>query len=264
MKLYQVDAFTHTPFRGNPAGVWVGEKFPDEKTMQAIAAEMNLSETAFVECGSADYRIRYFSPACEIPLCGHATLASAHILRELGHVTDGTAFVLKASEQELPIAVDDGWITMTFPRYQLSKIDDPGFLDALVGSPVVHAAKNEKNWIVARLAEEKTLRLAQPDFPAIQKNNIGMFIAATTESSASEYDYSVRVFCNPEYGMLEDPVTGTAQCVLAPYWHAELNKTAFFSRQLSKRGGEMKVNLLPHAVEIRGQAVTVFALNARI
>jgi len=264
MKLYQVDAFTPNIFSGNPAGVWIGDTFPDEKTMQAIAAEMNLSETAFVACGGTGYAIRYFSPSCEIPLCGHATLASAHILRETGHVADGAAFVLKASEQDLPIVVDDGWITMTFPRYQLSQIDDPGFLDALVGAPVVHAAKNEKNWIVARLDGEKSLRAAQPDFPAIQKSNVGMFIAATTESSAPEYDYSVRVFCNPDYGMLEDPVTGTAQCVLAPYWHAELKKTAFFSRQLSKRGGEMKVNLLPQTVEIKGQAVTVFTLEARI
>jgi len=264
MKLYHVDAFTHTPFSGNPAGVWIGEEFPDKETMQAIAAEMNLSETAFVACGAAGYTIRYFSPVCEIPLCGHATIASAHILASLGMVADDSPFVLKAHEQDLSLVVDKGWITMTFPRHQISQIDNPRFLEALVGSPVVHAFRNEENWIVARLAEERTLLSAQPDFPAIQKNNIGMFIAATTPSSAPEYDYSVRVFCNPKYGILEDPVTGTAQCILAPYWNAELQKTAFFSRQLSKRGGEMKVNLHPGAVEIKGQAVTVFTLEARI
>jgi len=264
MPLYQVDAFTITPFRGNPAGVWIGERFPDKTVMQAIAAEMNLSETAFVECDDGGYAIRYFTPACEIPLCGHATLASAHILRELEAIRDGVPFVLKASEQDLPIVVDNGWITMTFPRHRIAKIDNPHFLEALVGSPVVEAFKNEKNWIVARLADEGALRGACPDFPAIQKNNVGMFIAATTPSSLPEYEYCVRVFCNPDYGMLEDPVTGTAQCVLAPYWHAELKKTAFFSRQISQRGGEMKVNLLADAVEIKGQAVTVFALEARI
>ncbi len=263
MRLYQVDAFIHKVFKGNPAGVWVGEKFPPTNMMQAIAAEMNLSETAFVERGKTGYRIRYFTPAREVPLCGHATLASAHILHELGEITDGVPFILEAAEQNLSISVDSGWIAMEFPVYRLLAIEDPRYLEPLVGARVVEAFKSENNWIVARLADENILYSATPDFQAIQKSDAAALIAATTTSSLPEYDYSVRVFCNPAYGIEEDPVTGVAQCVLAPYWQAELKKNTFFSRQISKRGGEMKVTMLADTVKITGQAVTVFTLETR-
>ena len=263
IKLYQVDAFTDKIFSGNPAGVWIGETFPGHKVMLALAAEMNLSETAFVECGNGGCRIRYFTPTREVPLCGHATLAAAHILNELGYIADGEPVVLHASEHDLPVRVDAGWIQMTFPRYGLAKIEKAEHLGAVIGACVREAFRSDNGWIVARVSDEKSLHEARPDFPAITRTGAAL-IAATSESSSPEYDYSVRVFCDPAYGIQEDPVTGAAQCILAPYWHAELGKTAFSSRQLSARGGEMKVELSAGGLLIKGQAATVFVIEARI
>lgn len=263
MKLYQVDSFTSVAFRGNPAGVWIGETFPADSMMQSLAAEVNASETAFVACGGGRFQIRYFTPTREVPLCGHATLASAHILRELGKVEDGVAFMLHAAETELPVRVTDGWVHMAFPVYPLTRIEIPGYLEPLIGSPVTEAFKSDNNWIVARLPDERCLLAARPDFPAIQAGDAAVLIAATTESADADYDFSVRVFCNPAYGIEEDPVTGAAQCILAPYWHGEVKKELFVSRQLSRRGGEMKAKILGEAVEIMGQAVTVFVADVR-
>ena len=124
MKLYQVDSFTGEAFKGNPAGVWIGEEFPDERIMQQVAAEMNVSETAYVECGKEGYRIRYFTPTREVPLCGHATLASAHMLRELKYVADGDNFTLHATEVDLPVCAAGDGATMVFPAYPVSPLED--------------------------------------------------------------------------------------------------------------------------------------------
>ena len=261
MKLYQVDSFTRHAFKGNPAGVWVGERFPDKGVMQAIAAEMNISETAFIECSNNGCRIRYFTPAREVPLCGHATLASAHVLRELGIITEEELFVLHAPEADLPVFVTDSWVKMSFPRYAVSRIEQSACLEPILGASIKEAFISENGWVIARLFCEEALRNARPDFQAIQKKNITALIAATTVSDSMDFDYSVRVFCNPEYGIEEDPVTGAAQCILAPYWSGELRKTSFYSRQISKRGGEMMINLLPDTVEIMGQAITVFSID---
>lgn len=263
MKLYQVDAFTREAFKGNPAGVWIGEEFPPDALMQSIAAEINASETAFVRIGTGGYAIRYFTPTCEVPLCGHATLASAHLLRELGVVAEAESFVLRASRDNLTVSVEGGWVKMMFPVYALSRLDDLGPFERALGARVIEAYGTGDNWIVARLPDEKSLLECRPDFPAIQKNNIDI-LAATTQSVSPAYDFSVRVFCNPSWGILEDPVTGSANCILAPYWHAELKKTSFSSRQLSRRGGELKVRLCAEGVEIMGQARTVFAIEADI
>lgn len=261
MQLYLVDAFTSVAFKGNPAGVWVGQAFPDEGLMQALAAEINASETAFVEHAGDRFRIRYFTPASEVPLCGHATLAGAHILRELRLVAEGAAFTLQAAAADLRVVVADGWVTMSLPEYGLTPIDAPGYLEAIIGAPVREAFQSADNWIVARLPDEQSLLAARPDFPAIAKNNIGLLIAATAASSHPDFEYSVRVFCNPEFGILEDPVTGSAQCILAPYWRGQLRKTAFRCRQLSQRGGEMQVRTEHGAVSIMGRAITVFSMR---
>ena len=260
MKLYQIDSFTRRAFHGNPAGVWIGEQFPDDSAMQAIAAEVNASETAFVVHGKGCFQIRYFTPTREVPLCGHATLASAHMLWELGIIKNGVPVVLQAHEVDLPISVSDGWVKMSFPRYAISRIEQIDYLVPVIGAPIKEAFKSKNGWVVAQLFNEEALCNAHPNFPAIQ----APLIAVTTESSTIDYDYSVRVFCNPEYGITEDPVTGAAQCILAPYWNKKLGKASFHSRQLSRRGGEMMVDLLSDAVEINGQAVTVFTIDIRI
>ena len=263
MKLYQVDAFTKEAFKGNPAGVWVGGKFPPDALMQSLAMEMSVSETAFVQIDRSGYAIRYFTPTREVPLCGHATLASAHLLRELGMVAEAEPFVLRASRNDLTISVESGWVKMMFPVYALSRMDDLTPLERSLGARVIEAYRTEDNWIVARLPDEKSLLECRPDFSAIQENAIDI-LAATAQSASPAYDFSVRVFCNPSWGILEDPVTGSANCILAPYWHAELKKTSFASRQLSQRGGELKVRLCAEGVEIMGQAKTVFVIEARV
>ena len=262
MKLYQVDAFTSTVFRGNPAGVWVGEEFPSVHTMQSIAAEINASETAFIQRQSgATYNIRYFTPTREVPLCGHATLAGAHILHELGYVPRNTPFVFHAAEDDLPISVGKDGIKMTFPVYPISKVASPKYLESSVGAPLVEAYTSGHGWLVARLADEAALREASPDFEAIRRDNTAELIAATAPSSLPGHDFCVRVFCHPAWGIQEDPVTGSANCILAPYWREELQKTTFISHQLSKRGGAMKVAILDDTVEILGKAVTVFTME---
>ncbi len=267
MKLYQVDAFTAEPFKGNPAGVWIGEEFPADALMQSMAMEMNVSETAFVQIGEHGHAIRYFTPTREVPLCGHATLASAHILREQGIVAEAEPFVLRAGQKELPVSVRDGRVKMAFPADRLVPLEDAGFLEGILGLPVLAALRNESgsanNWILARVADEYSLLQARPDFPAIQKQGIEL-IAATARAGGPGYDFAVRVFCNPDWGILEDPVTGSANCVLAPYWSAELGKTDLASRQLSQRGGELNIALRGPEVEIMGRARTVFVIEAKV
>lgn len=263
MKLYQVDAFTREAFAGNPAGVWIGPEFPSNALMQAIAMEMNVSETAFVQIGKSGYAIRYFTPTREVPLCGHATLASAHILHEQGVIADAEDVVLQAANDTLTVSVQAGWVKMRFPVYALSRLDDLRVLEHVLGMPVIEAYRSDNGWLVARLPDENSLSALNPDFQVIQERALDMVVATATSASPT-YDFSVRVFCNPEWGIREDPVTGSANCILAPYWNKELQKTVFNSRQLSQRGGELKVKLREGSVEIMGQAKTVFTITAGI
>jgi PhzF family phenazine biosynthesis protein len=261
MRLYQVDSFTSVKFKGNPAGVCLLDKFPDASLMQSIAMEMNLSETAFVEISDNSFYIRYFTPTQEVPLCGHATLASAHILYELGIVQMEKDFVFKAQDENLQIKREDDWIMMNFPVYQLSKANLSLKFDNIIGIKSIETYKSDNDWIVALVDNEKELLGASPDFEAINKENLGMLIAVTSKSDSSDFDFVVRVFCNPVCGITEDPVTGSANCILAPYWNQKSGKTIFHSKQLSKRTGELKTELTDNRVNIYGQAKTVFIIE---
>lgn len=261
MKIYQVDSFASDRFKGNPAGVCIVNKFPDASFMQSIAMEMNLSETAFVEINDENFNIRYFTLTREVPLCGHATLASAHILYELGLVATDKEFVFKARESDLRISLENNWIRMNFPIYKLSKTDLSLKFNEIIGINPIETYKSENNWIVALVANEKEVLDACPDFEAIRRENIGELIAVTSKSDSADFDFVVRVFCNPVIGIMEDPVTGAANCILAPYWNQKLNKTKFHSRQLSKRTGELKIELIDNRVDILGQAKTIFIIE---
>ena len=261
VKLYQVDAFTDKPFMGNPAGVCVVDKFPKVESMQAIAMEMNLSETAFVEYGKGFFNIRYFTPTCEVPLCGHATLAAAHILYELGKVSLGDSFIFKAKEDNLAISYKNGWINMVFPVYQLESIDVRQSLDQIFTVSSREIYKSNNDWLLIRVDTEQDVLDSYPDFEAIRRYNIAELIAVTAPSLSPKYDFVVRVFCNPDCGITEDPVTGSANCILAPYWSHIFKKKYLHSKQISKRTGEMKINFMDNCVEISGQAVTVFTLS---
>ena len=261
MRLFQVDSFTSVPFKGNPAGVCILDKFLDASSMQSIAMEMNLSETAFVVINENEYMIRYFTPTQEVPLCGHATLASAHILYELGLVPKDKEFVFKAQESDLAISREANWIKMNFPIYKLSKANLSLKFNEIIGINPIEIYKSENNWIVAMVGTEREVVEACPDFEGIRRENLGVLIAVTSISDSSEYDFVVRVFCNPISGITEDPVTGAANCILVPFWNQKLNKTRFRSKQLSKRTGELLLELKNNRVNILGQAKTVFKIE---
>jgi len=261
MRLFQVDSFTSVPFKGNPAGVCILDKFLDTSFMQSIAMEMDLSETAFVVIKENEYRIRYFTPTQEVPLCGHATLASAHILYELGLVPQNKKFVFKAQESDLLISREANWIKMNFPIYKLTKANFSLKFNEIIGINPIEIYKSDNNWIVAMVGTEREVVDACPDFEGIRRGNLGEIIAVTSISDSSEYDFVVRVFCNPKIGITEDPVTGAANCILAPFWNQKLNKTRFHSKQLSKRTGELLLELKDNRVDIMGQAKTVFKIE---
>ncbi|PHQ59140.1 MAG: phenazine biosynthesis protein PhzF [Maribacter sp.] len=263
MKLYQVDSFTNEIFKGNPAGVCIVDSFPEIELMQNIAMEMNLSETAFVEILNGNYNIRYFTPTMEVPLCGHATLASAHILYELGIIGKAVNFTFKAKEADLKISLHDSWIKMNFPTYSVYNTPIPKELNQVLGVNAIEIHKSDNNWTIVLLDSENEIRNAAPDFEKLRFGKYGKLIAVTSKSDNSDYDFVVRVFCDPESGIREDPVTGAANCILVPFWNLKTNLKKFKSKQLSSRTGEIMTELIEDKVNILGQAKTVMSINLR-
>jgi PhzF family phenazine biosynthesis protein len=261
MKLYQVDSFTTERFKGNPAGVCIVDSFPETELMQNVAMEMNVSETAFVEIKNGEYSIRYFTPTVEVPLCGHATLASAHILCELGIENKASEFVLKAKEVDLKISFFDSWIKMNFPTYIIHSVSIPKELNKVLGVKAIEVYRSDNDWNVVLVNSEKEVREAKPEFDKLRFGKYGDLIAVTAKSDNPAYDFVVRVFCDPECGITEDPVTGSANCVLIPFWHMKTNLKKFISKQLSYRTGEIKTELIDDKLDIMGQAKTVMTIN---
>ena len=262
-KIYQVDAFTDKAFKGNPAGVMLCDTFMTVEMMQNIAMEMNLSETAFIVPDGNGFQIRYFTPTAEVPLCGHATLASAHIIYELGLKELHDTIFLKAKGGDLTVNWDNEWIVMNFPRYPLNKMDTPADFKEIVGFEPIETYASSYDWIVAVAASEKDIEQAKPDFEQIVMNKLGHLII-TAKSNLYPADFVVRCFA-PILGIDEDPVTGSAHCALTPLWSEKLNMLEMDSLQLSKRTGKLKVKMLANdRVEIRGQAITVFKAEMRI
>jgi len=260
--IYQVDAFTSIPFKGNPAGVMiVNEHFPAEK-MQQLAAEMNLSESAFIIPHGNGFNIRYFTPNREVPLCGHATLASAHMIYELGLKKANESIVFKAEGAELIMTKQGDWIAMNFPAYPLTKMDVPSDFKALIGFGPQEMYSSIYDWVIAVAASEAEVQNAKPDFERLKASGLG-HLMITAAGEQPDRDFVLRVFA-PLAGINEDPVTGSAHCALTPLWHAKTGKTEFNSYQLSKRTGRIKVKQLNERVEIKGQAITVFQAELRV
>ena len=252
--ILQVDAFTSEPFAGNPAGVCVLPEKRDETWMQNVAREMNLAETAFLVRNADGYALRWFTPAAEVDLCGHATLASAHVLWETGQLppTETARFHTKSG---LLTAVRRGdWIEMDFPATPDERIDaPPGLVEALGASPR-YVGKTIFDYLV-ELDSEDSVRALRPDFRGLSA--LGMRgVITTARSHDRAFDFVSRYFA-PAYGIDEDPATGSTHCALAPYWSRQLGKTSFVARQLSARGGILKLELRGDRVGIGGQAVTV-------
>lgn len=255
----QVDAFTSAPFAGNPAAVCVLERARDERWMQDVAREMNLSETAFVVKHPAEneWLLRWFTPRAEVDLCGHATLASAHVLFEDAHVTRDEAIHFQTRSGRLSVRSSGAWLEMDFPAQPSQATQPPaGLLEALglePGAPT-HVAKNESDWLVA-IEDPARLRALAPDFirlAAIETR--GVIVTAPTDDP--KYDFLSRFFA-PALGIPEDPVTGSAHCSLAPYWADRLDKNELVAFQASQRGGEVRVRYEGSRVQLTGQAVIV-------
>jgi len=261
--IYQVDAFTDKPFKGNPAGVMLCDRIISTDLMQNIAMELNLSETAFVIPEGDDFRIRYFTPVREVPLCGHVTLASAHIIYEIGLKKPSEILSFKAEGADLIINKNDGWINMNFPKYPLEKIHIPANFKELVGFEPTVTYSSLYNWIVAVAASESDIIQAKPLFGRLTDNGLG-HLMITAKSNSPEIDFVLRCFA-PIAGVNEDPVTGSAHCALTPYWGEKLDKTEMNSLQLSSRTGRLKVKLIGEdRVEISGKAITVFEAEFKI
>ncbi|HAA12038.1 MAG TPA: PhzF family phenazine biosynthesis protein [Cytophagales bacterium] len=256
MKIFQVDAFTERPFNGNPAAVCMVEGGIDDATCQAIATEMNLSETAFVEEleGEFNYSLRWFTPAAEVDLCGHATLASGHVLFSEGINMENNTVRFQTRSGELLVHQDKDMLVMDFPaRLSANMPLLEEFEEMFAGSEIVAAARDKYN-LILEMPTEAVVRKATPNMEAIaEHSDQGVIITAPGD----RYDFVSRFF-GPNVGVPEDPVTGSAHCQLGPYWAKKLGKNSFRAYQASARGGEIGVEVKEDRCLLKGYAVTVF------
>lgn len=251
----QVDAFTSKPFTGNPAGVCVLPEERDPAWMQNVAREMNLAETAFLVPGSDGYALRWFTPVVEVDLCGHATLASAHVLWETGTLApDDTARFYTRSGLLTAVRRPGDWIELDFPATPDEPAAAPPGLVESLGVTPRYVGRSVFDYLV-ELDSEDAVRALDPDF-AVMKKIGGRGVIATSRSADPAFDFVSRYFA-PAFGIDEDPVTGSTHCCLAVHWSRRLNRTSFRARQLSARGGELRVDLDGDRVRLGGQAVTV-------
>ena len=257
INIYQVDSFTSTPFKGNPAGVCITEKGLDESLMFAIAAEMAVSETAFLSLN--DMRLRWFTPQVEVKLCGHGTLAIAHILKQTGFVSVGEKVTFNTLSGPLLVTILQGNIEMQFPTPRLDAQSGASteMLDYLGIAPeklLYNGSFDSK--ILIEIADQADLLALNPNFDAL-KRLAGRGVLVTVKSADSEVDFKSRYFA-PWVGVNEDPVTGSAHCALAVYWGDRLNLSHLKGYQASERGGYVEMQLMPNQrVKLMGNAITV-------
>ncbi len=260
MIIYQVDAFTSEPFAGNPAAVCILENDMPDAWKQNVASEMNLSETAFALPESEGFLLRWFTPQTEVSLCGHATLATAHILWQQGIVSSSQQAHFRTLRSGLLSAVKrENWIAMDFPAIVTEETQAlPGLEEGLGAKPVrchIHHEKKGDTHLV-ELESEETVRNLRPDLAALQKAGAGV-VLVTARSESQEFDFVSRFFA-PAIGIDEDPVTGFAHCCLVPYWSKIMGKRSFTAFQASNRGGIVRCELRDERVMLCGQAKTIF------
>ncbi len=252
--LYHVDAFTDRPFAGNPAAVCLLVEPGDPAWMQDVAAEMNLSETAFLVPRAEGFDLRWFTPTTEVDLCGHATLASAHVLWEQGHLDPLSEARFHTRVSGVLTARRAGeWIELDFPSYMPTESSPPAGLLAGLGIEPVWVGRHGKNHLV-EVASEQTVRELRPDFSKFTELDTGVIV--TSRSNDPRYDFVSRYFATA-FGIDEDPVTGSAHCYLGPYWQQRLGRHTFTAYQASERGGVVKVTVQGSRTRLGGQAVTV-------
>ncbi len=252
--LFQVDAFTDRPFAGNPAAVCLLPDDRDDQWMQAVAAEMNLSETAFLIEQDDGFRLRWFTPAIEVDLCGHATLASAHVLWTEGVVNEGQPIRFHTKSGVLTASRQGNFIELDFPATPAQEAEPPaGLLDALGVLPTFVGKSKLDRFLVVE--SEQAVRSLEPDFAQLRQISMrGVIVTSTSDDP--HFDFISRYFA-PGAGIDEDPVTGSAHCCLGPYWSEQLGKTEMTAFQASARGGLVRVRMKEDRTMLGGQAVTV-------
>jgi PhzF family phenazine biosynthesis protein len=253
--LFLVDAFTDRPFAGNPAGVCLPGAGRDANWMQSTAAEMNQAETAFLQPRSdGEWDLRWFTPTLEVELCGHATLASAHVLWETRRATEAAAIRFHTQSGVLTCSKRDGRIEMDFPAEPAKAVKSPAEEAFAIGATPTFVGRNRMDMLVVLGSAEGVRRLAPDMTQVAQIKARGVIV--TARSDVPEADFVSRFFA-PQSGVAEDPVTGSAHCCLGPYWQSVLGKDQLVGRQVSKRGGTVTVRMAGERVILGGSAVMV-------
>jgi len=254
LDIYHVDAFTDRPFSGNPAAVCIMTGPADEGWMQGLAAEMNLSETAFLYREDEGFRLRWFTPATEVRLCGHATLASAHVLWEAGYMAPGETAVFHTLSGKLTARKDGGLLSIDLPADPPAETEAPKALVDAFGVELLYVGKGDFGYMV-EVGSEDAVRDLRPDFALLRTIPVtGMMV--TSAASSPGYDYVARAFA-PGSGIDEDPVTGAAHCCMGVYWTKKLGRPGLRAYQASKRGGIVSVRIEGERAILTGAAVTV-------
>ncbi len=258
VRLRTVDSFTDRPFTGNPAAVLLLDEAPPDDWMAAVARETNVSDTGFVireKLPDADFRLRWFTPAVEVDLCGHATLASAHCLFE-----DGVRGPIRFATRSGVLTVSqrpDGSLAMDFPAWPPTQIDARSPTAEALGAPVEWTGRTDNDFfLLALLADERSVRNLSPDLTAVGELDASAVIATAVADPGQGYDFVSRLFA-PKAGIPEDPVTGSSHTVLAPFWADRLGRTSLVGLQASLRSGEVGVEMNGDRVTIIGRAITV-------
>ena len=253
--VYQVDAFRGEGFLGNPAGVCVLEEAAPDGWMQSVAEKMNLSETAFLRrLETGEYHLRWFTPKAEVKLCGHATLASAHLLWERGLLDRSTAARFQTLSGLLMVKSEGDLIMLDFPTKPATPTEAPKGLLEAIGAKAAYVGRSEFDYLV-EVESAKALRGAKPDFADLRKLPVRGVIV-TARSDDARFDFMSRFFA-PAVGVDEDPVTGSAHCTLTPYWAGKLGKREFVACQVSTRGGVLNLELRGERVQLGGEAKTM-------
>ncbi|BCL32101.1 PhzF family phenazine biosynthesis protein [Streptomyces aurantiacus] len=265
MRIRIVDAFTDRPFAGNPAGVLLldaATSFPDDTWLQNVALEVNHAETAFAhplpKGGEADWALRWFTPAAEVAMCGHATLATAHVLATTGAARGPVRFATRSGVL-VATSLDDGSVTMDFPTAPLTAVEiPPGVAEALGAEPLTaHDTGPDIGDLLVELADEKTVLGLAPDLASLGRHSErGIIATARAENPSGDYDFVSRCFF-PNIGIDEDPVTGSAHTALAPFWSERLGRTSLTGLQASPRSGRVRTELRGDRTLLLGRAVTV-------
>jgi PhzF family phenazine biosynthesis protein len=255
MRIFQVDAFTDSAFAGNPAAVCLLDRAADPRWMQQLAAEMNLAETAFIEPSEDGYLLRWFTPVVEVALCGHATLASSHVLFETGLAAAGEPIRFDSASGPLVARRDGKAIVLDFPATAaVQEEPPPGLLDALGVTAPVWTGRAPEDFMVVVAAEEEVTGL-RPDVLKLATITLrGTIVTAPAARPGADF---VSRFFAPAAGIPEDPVTGSAHCTLAPYWFGRLGRTELTGYQASPRGGTVRVRAAADRILLTGYAVTV-------